>query len=66
MSHSFNWEKVVTEEDRAMEKYGITQEPETMFYFMGYKYQRLDDAINYAKNHQHLRNAANDNAVEKT
>lgn len=56
----------MTEEDRAKEKYGITQETETTFYFAGYKYQRLDDAINYAKDHQHLRNAANDTAIKKT
>ena len=66
MTQPFNWERNVTEEDQAKEKYGITQETETTFHFAGHKYQRLDDAIAYAKTHQHLRNAANDNTAKRT
>ena len=55
----------MTEEDRAKEQYGITQKTETTFHFAGYKYSRLEDAINYAKNHQYLLNAVNDDAVKK-
>ena len=37
-------------EDQALiEKYGITVETMTIFHFAGYRYERLSDAVNYAK-----------------
>ena len=42
----------MTEEDETMERYGITRETNTTFHFAGHKYQRLEDAVNYAKSHQ--------------
>ena len=44
----------MTEEDKTMERYGITRQVHTTFHFAGYKYQRLEDAVSYAKNNQHL------------
>ena len=32
-----------------MEKFGITAEVKTIFHFDGQKYERLSDAVNYAK-----------------
>lgn len=40
---------MTNEEKHAMERYGITSEEKTIFYFEGYKYDRLSDAVNYAK-----------------
>jgi hypothetical protein len=48
----FDWsiQMSMREEDKAvMEKYGITYEPRTVFFCKGYKYERLVDAVNYAK-----------------
>jgi hypothetical protein len=37
-------------EDKAlMEKFGITAESKTVFHFGGHRYERLNDAVNYAK-----------------
>ena len=37
-------------DDKAlMEKFGITTESKTIFYFGGHRYERLSDAVNYAK-----------------
>ena len=38
------------EEKRAMDQFGITCENKMIFHFQGHKYERLDDALNYAKN----------------
>jgi hypothetical protein len=37
------------EEKQTMQQYGITHETKTIFHFEGHKYERLSDAINYAK-----------------
>lgn len=40
-------------EDKAlMEKFGITVETKTIFHFAGHRYERLSDAVNYAKTRQ--------------
>jgi len=40
----------MTEEQKlAMEQFGITSETKTIFHFQGYKYDRLDDAIKFAR-----------------
>lgn len=37
-------------DDKAlMEKFGISAESKTIFYFDGHRYERLSDAVNYAK-----------------
>ena len=37
-------------EDKALiEKFGITSELKTIFHFDGHRYERLSDAVNYAK-----------------
>ncbi|MBT7333316.1 MAG: hypothetical protein HN856_02965 [Gammaproteobacteria bacterium] len=53
-------------EIRAMDQYGISQQTNTTFHFAGYRYQRLEDAIKYATNHQHLINAANTDTKSKS
>jgi hypothetical protein len=57
---------VTDEENKAVEQYGITQQTNTTFHFAGYRYRRLEDAINYAKNHQYLLNAENANSKSKS
>ena len=37
------------EEKRAMDQFGITCEKKTIFHFQGHRYERLNDALNYAK-----------------
>ena len=37
------------DEKNLMEELGITAESKTIFHFDGYRYDRLIDAINYAK-----------------
>jgi hypothetical protein len=37
------------EQKLAMEKFGITSETKSVFHFEGYKYDRLEDALKYAK-----------------
>ena len=37
------------EEQDLADRYGITAEEKTVFYLHGYKYDRLTDAVNYAK-----------------
>lgn len=40
----------MTEEQKfAMEKYGITCHTKSVFHFEGHKYDRLEDALKYAK-----------------
>ena len=40
----------MSEEDKkVMEKYGITYEQRTVFFWNDHKYERLVDAVNYAK-----------------
>jgi hypothetical protein len=39
----------MTEEEKLMEQYGITCERKTMYWYKGYKYEKLTDALNYAK-----------------
>ena len=40
----------MSEEDKkVMEKYGIKCEQRTVFFWKDYKYERLADAVNYAK-----------------
>lgn len=40
----------MTEEDKKlMQKYGITCEQRTVYFWKTYKYEKLDDAVNYAK-----------------
>jgi hypothetical protein len=36
-------------DERTMEKYGITSETKVIFHFQGHRYDRLSDAVNYAK-----------------
>ena len=37
-------------EDKALvEKFGITAETKTIYHFDGHRYERLNDAVNYAK-----------------
>ena len=38
------------DEKNAMELFGITYEQKMIFIFQGYKYERLADAIKYARN----------------
>ena len=37
------------DEKQAMARYGITHEIKNLFHFRGYRYDRLEDAISYAK-----------------
>ncbi|MCC2604924.1 hypothetical protein [Planctobacterium marinum] len=37
------------EEQSIMSHYGISRSIETVYHFQGHKYQKLDDAIAYAK-----------------
>jgi hypothetical protein len=37
------------EEKELMERYGITVEQKTVYSYKGYRYERLKDALNYAK-----------------
>lgn len=40
----------MTEEEKALtERYGIAVEHKSVFLYKGYKYERLEDALNYAK-----------------
>ena len=38
-----------SDDKKLMEQLGITAESKTIFHFDGYRYERLSDAINYAK-----------------
>ena len=58
-------ENDMTREDKAMERYGITRQTNTTFHFAGHKYQRFEDALNYAKKNQHLLRAANETPKTK-
>ena len=45
-----NQDNQVTEEERKlMAQYSITHENKSVYFFKGYKYDRLSDAITYAK-----------------
>ena len=48
------------EEEKLMERYGITSEQNTVYYYMGHKYERLKDALNYAKTHTETRAKGSD------
>ena len=37
------------EEKKLMDQYEITCETKTIFHYRGHRYDRLDDALNYAK-----------------
>lgn len=37
------------EEKELMERYGITVERKSVYFFKGYKYEHLKDALNYAR-----------------
>ena len=37
------------DDQQLMVEYGITAETRIVFHFQGYRYERLDDAINYAR-----------------
>ena len=40
----------MTDEDkRVMDEYGVTSETKVIFHFEGLRYDRLSDAVNYAK-----------------
>jgi hypothetical protein len=40
----------VTEEEKELaSRCGITVEPKTVYHYKGYKYDRLQDALNFAK-----------------
>ena len=56
----------MTEEDETMERYGITRQTNTTFSFRGAQYQRLEDAVNYAKKHQDLLTTVHDNLKRKS
>ena len=43
------------DDEELMERYGITCEHNTVYYYMGYKYERLRDALNFAKNDSEAR-----------
>ena len=53
--------KVTEEEQNLMEKYGITHEQKSMYFYQGYKYERLSDTIKYARN-----NLASESAASAT
>lgn len=54
LTRPLDQENHLTEEDNILEKYGITREISSTFHFAGYKYQRLEDAVRYAKDNQQL------------
>lgn len=37
------------EEKQLMDQYGVTCETKTIFHYRGHRYDRLDDALNFAK-----------------
>jgi len=46
----------MTDEDkRVMEEFGITSETKMVFHFEGHRYDRLSDAVNYAKSPHRVR-----------
>lgn len=40
---------MTSDEKKLMEEFGITAESKTIFHFDGHRYERLSDAVNYAK-----------------
>jgi hypothetical protein len=40
---------VIEEEKKLMEQYGITCEQRTVYFYQGYQYANLKDALNYAR-----------------
>ena len=38
-----------SDDKKLMEEFGITAEAKTIFHFDGHRYERLSDAVNYAK-----------------
>jgi hypothetical protein len=39
-------------DERLMAQYGITAETRVLFHYDGYRYERLADAVNYARTQQ--------------
>ena len=37
------------DDQKLMAEYGITAETRIVFHFQGHRYERLDDAVNYAR-----------------
>jgi hypothetical protein len=37
------------DEQKLMAKYGITEERKSVYYYQGYKYDKLGDAVRYAR-----------------
>ena len=56
----------MTEEDKVIEQYGITRQINTTFHFAGHRYQRLEDALNFAKKNQYLLTAATEDPNHKS
>jgi len=54
------------EESKTMDRYGVTQKTNITFHFAGHKYQRLEDAVNYAKKNQHVLTPTNSHPKGKT
>jgi hypothetical protein len=44
---------MTSDDKKLMKELGITAESMTIFYFDGHRYERLSDAINYAKTRAH-------------
>jgi len=42
-----------SDDRKLMEQFGITAESKTIYHFEGYRYERLSDAINYARIRAH-------------
>ena len=42
-----------SEDKKLMEQFGVTAETKTISHFDGHRYERLSDAINYAKTRAH-------------
>jgi hypothetical protein len=42
-------ENDMTEEEKDMKRFGITVEQKSVYTYKSYKYERLKDAVNYAK-----------------
>ncbi len=55
----------MTDDDkRVMDEHGITSETKVVFHFEGHRYDRLSDAVNYAKNqHRSPRSVKTQNAT---
>lgn len=47
------------QDEKLMSQYGITADTKVLFHFDGYRYERLADAVNYAKTQQSQPSADN-------